>query len=381
MATPTETDLAAEAIAAAREQQARVRLEQVPDQTYTRMYKKFVKWVTQQPDLSPTNGPTGQRYITGHNVDQYFLRVIPNRRVLPQTVRKDVPALQWYADNREYASEDIVVRVNKKNRPVNHNCIIIVAEREQVRNGLDTQERLYKQNPTQRFAGSDPHKGLQDAISLADRRKLFDYIYSSRDDWGETAINYAWGLCAAVRGASNRSLVLADLNMSHCFGPEEEGPLSRSFMIVLRQGPAHKDRHDKDKQICTWRHKEYKLCPNFAMGLHLLWKLAQFGEKLNFLHEDKTKRADWWDIPLIDWEVYNDASNAAKDVMLGSGVDTCKVTHHRTAALQYAGFYGLAPWQINTMTNHIVEKMFSAYQSVAEYKTNKKCWLLPVPAL
>ena len=40
--------------------------------------------------------------------------------------------------------------------------------------------------------------------------------------------------------------------------------------------------------------------------------------------------------------------------------------HQRTTALQYAGFEGLQPYQVNTMTNHMLEKQHSAYQSVTE---------------
>jgi hypothetical protein len=48
-------------------------------------------------------------------------------------------------------------------------------------------------------------------------------------------------------------------------------------------------------------------------------------------------------------------------------VKNCKVTHHRTAALQKAGFMGLTAEQINRLTNHLLEKQFRAYQSQA-------CW-------
>ena len=65
-----------------------------------------------------------------------------------------------------------------------------------------------------------------------------------------------------------------------------------------------------------------------------------------------------------------EAASATKDILKGTGVVSTKVTHHRTAALQYAGFFGLAPWQVNTMTNHMLDKQHSAYQSVTEYEVN-----------
>jgi hypothetical protein len=43
-------------------------------------------------------------------------------------------------------------------------------------------------------------------------------------------------------------------------------------------------------------------------------------------------------------------------------VRSSKVTHNRTQSVQLAGSKSLAPWQINTMMKHILEKMHSAYQ-------------------
>jgi hypothetical protein len=56
-----------------------------------------------------------------------------------------------------------------------------------------------------------------------------------------------------------------------------------------------------------------------------------------------------------------------------NGVTTSKVTHHRTGCLQNLGFEGLMPYQINTLTNHILEKQLSAYGSEAEWEVSTVC--------
>ena len=61
-----------------------------------------------------------------------------------------------------------------------------------------------------------------------------------------------------------------------------------------------------------------------------------------------------------------ETSNYTKEMYKATGVTNCKVTHHRTAALQYAGFNGLEPYQINMLTHHMLDKQFAAYQSVGE---------------
>ena len=55
-----------------------------------------------------------------------------------------------------------------------------------------------------------------------------------------------------------------------------------------------------------------------------------------------------------------------KQIFAATGVQSCKLTHDRTTSLQYAGFEGLAPFQVNTLTNHMLDKQHSAYQSVTE---------------
>jgi hypothetical protein len=52
----------------------------------------------------------------------------------------------------------------------------------------------------------------------------------------------------------------------------------------------------------------------------------------------------------------------------GAGVRSCKKTHERTNAIQYGGSRGLAPHQINTFTNHMLDKLNSAYQSEADFE-------------
>ena len=78
-------------------------------------------------------------------------------------------------------------------------------------------------------------------------------------------------------------------------------------MMILRRGKAHKDRFVDIKQVCVWRHKEYLLDPNFAMAVHLIWKLRNLGKTLKFVKPRgiKSNRPKWWDIPLIGWRTYN----------------------------------------------------------------------------
>jgi hypothetical protein len=130
----------------------------------------------------------------------------------------------------------------------------------------------------------------------------------------------------------------------------------------------------------------------FSTAAYVIWNLTQRLDIL-FLHENKKNEhaSSWWDIPLIDWDAYNgdnyctvliDAisyshdlpffttetlSSTTKEIYKATRVHNCKVTHHHTSALQYAGFVeGLQPYQVNTLMNCILDKQHSAYQSQAE---------------
>jgi hypothetical protein len=95
------------------------------------------------------------------------------------------------------------------------------------------------------------------------------------------------------------------MNLSHGFGPEKDGLLARALLLVMRKGDIHKDRHDKDKQVCAWRHKNYVLCSVFATAARVIWTLRKRGDSIHFYQPNKRARAEWWNTPLIDWEEYS----------------------------------------------------------------------------
>ena len=270
-----------------------------PNSVYAGEFKKFRDWVHSQPVLDRV--PLFSR----DNVDLYFQRVVAYRRGKPENARKVVNALEWYCRFR-------------------YNDLPFVVESVDVTTALSLQKARGEStgNP-----GGDPLKGLKDAVSESDRIIIMSYIYRSRNDWDTASINFSWGYQGAICGASNRALVFSDLNMSYGFGPEKTGPLARALLLVLRKGDIHKDRHEKDQQVCAWRHKQYVLCSVFATACRILKTLRTMGDSINFYQRNKRERAEWWDTPLIDWQAYNGKRFTCFDFALN--------TH---AVLTYAGF-------------------------------------------
>jgi hypothetical protein len=225
--------------------------------------------------------------LTRNNIDHYFTRVITCRKGCTNTMRRVLNVLNWYAHNREHVGANPEFSCSSP----------------EVENALRTQKVFNQSAGGTGRPGSDPHLGLKDILPETDKVRMMEYIYRHRNDWGAASVNFTWGINGAVRGASNRKLTLCDLNLSHGFGPERDGPLSRALLLVLRKGGIHKDRHETDKQVCTWRHINYLLCSVFSTASYVIWSLTQKPD-VSFFHVNKRSRAAWWDIPLIDWDAY-----------------------------------------------------------------------------
>ena len=117
------------------------------------------------------------------------------------------------------------------------------------------------------------------------------YIYNHRPDWGPASICFTWGMNAGLRGASNRSLTLSDVNMSYGFAPacaslgRDDGNRG-ALIFIIRSGDLHKDRHDTDQQVAVWRHRRYRECAVFATAAHLIWSLS-VNHDINFKQPNK----------------------------------------------------------------------------------------------
>jgi hypothetical protein len=255
------------------------------DSSYDNEYRRFCQWVSAQPEL----GCIGPPYLSRLNIDHYFSRFITTRVGCVGNLRRVVNALQWYASHREHVGS----------------LPAFICTSPVVEESLKAQRLFNTASGGSGNPGSDPHYGLKDILPENDKVLIMSHIYRNRNDWGPASVNFTWGTNGAVRGASNRKITYCDLNLSYGFGPEETGPLARGLLLILRKGTLHKDRHETDKQVCCWRHKNYKLCSVFSTAAYVLWNLRRHPD-VNFYHEARrTERASWWDIPLIDWDQYN----------------------------------------------------------------------------
>jgi hypothetical protein len=245
---------------------------------YRLQYSRFKAFVDGNGELNST-----PCYLTRENVDAFFDADVRHRDVGLSAMGKILPALRWYSTHREHVGAAEPFKV----------------ESAITKAAMKAQAAHFKSIGGTGNPGQDPHYGLKDNLSTQDRLMIMGHIYGIRTNWAQEGFTFAWGNQAAIRGASNRKFVYADFRLSRGYGAEEEGALSRALLLVLRKGPIHKDRHDKDDQVAVWRHKEYKLCSIFSSAAHILTAL-KCDNNICFLHENKSIRAGWWDKEVID---------------------------------------------------------------------------------
>ena len=315
------------------------------DASYQNEYKKFVYWAEEN------NHGVGGKYIYRESVDEYFRIAVVDRTCAKASISRIIQALQWMYNNLEVPAGDFVVR-----SPV-------------VAAAVDQQQENRRNSPSCKL-GTDPHKGLKDVLAESDKKKIASYMHRHRPDWGSLSTSFSWGNNAGVRGASTRKFGYAEMYTSKGFGPAKEGPRAQTMLLVLRAGDPHKDKFTTDRMVGCWRHRIPVLCATGNLSLHVINDLRQ-DQDIEFLHADKTVRASWWDKPLIDYDTLDDETGPMKEVYAATGVSGCKLTHNRTYAVQQAGSEGLAPFQINSFTKHMLEKMHKSYQAEVDKEACK----------
>jgi hypothetical protein len=185
-------------------------IEEIYD--YKLQFQRFKDFVDGSNELSGT-----PCYLTRENIDAFFDGDVRYREFGKSAMQKIMPALRWYSLHREHVGA----------------AVPFVVESPITEAALKAQAAYYKSKGGSGKPGQDPHYGLKDNLVTSDRLKIMDFIYRQRARWGPASFTFTWGNNAAIRGASNRKLVYADLRMSLGYGAEEDGKLSRALLVVL----------------------------------------------------------------------------------------------------------------------------------------------------
>ena len=156
---------------------------------------KHCTWVEDSNLRLPTSA---DKFLHRDAVDRHFRDVVAERNGNKNTVSRIGSSLQWCWNFVEETPEDIHLVIQ--------NAVAQRAKRDQ--------NTSWKIREHQVNAGGDPREGLKDLIPVEDRLKILRHVHEHVRKWGSLGVSTAWGGMAALRGAANRALVHADMNLS-----------------------------------------------------------------------------------------------------------------------------------------------------------------------
>ena len=298
--------------------------EKRPDQSYIREYVTYIKWVVNGgQDLRAEKENKPARFINRTAIDEYFTKAVSRRKVETTNSRSRIrSSLQW-AWNRVESKHDVVQ---------GENIAAFVVQSAITDQGEIEQQAYFNEVGSQMNLGVDPFLGIKgDLMTLAEKRVIMTNIMT-RNDWQALGTSFLWGSNAGLRGASNRCVLISDMYVSNGFSPCGGPCLS----IILRKGDVHKSRFTTNRLVGCIRHKDYLLCAIGITAANIISLLITLGPGFSFLRPNKKLRAPFWDVALIEYNTLNEETSAMKQVYRATGVESCKVTHHRSNAVMWA---------------------------------------------
>ncbi|CAJ1935065.1 unnamed protein product [Cylindrotheca closterium] len=331
--------------------------------TYLREYQRFVIWViknNRMPD--PMQRPF--RFTTRDNVDKYYIHDFTKREFGTQNSRSRVhQAIQRFWDSVESSFfkdfdtlSPLMDGEAKKFR---------VKDSEAVEASVIEQQRYYDSIKEDKFGGTDPFKGLKaDLLTSTEKMKVMTYILNDRPDWKDIGCSFNWGCNAGLRGDSTRSLCFKDLYISHGFAPGQ----GRNLTAILRKDDQKSD-FTTDRLVGVLRHRHYLLCASFMTSMNVIRILQLRSNEVHFKRPNKKSPAEFWQIPFVDFTKLADEENAMREIYVKTGVESCKVTHHRTHCVMHASTEGLQQYQVSTLTKHMNDKLTKSYWAEMERRT------------
>ena len=307
-----------------------------PNESYESEWKRFQAFVDErrlENKLQPE-----EKYLTRDNVDLYFGEKVAYREVTPDSARRVVSSLQWFADHREHHEASFPVdspHVKQALKAHRERFTLVVAKRVQ-----------------------DPHFQLPTSVLTKSEHEKASHAILERPEWED--LHFSWNLndTTFIRMGSWLKLKLSDIKTDEAHGPPNDtGPgMKRMLSYVLRPGGVHKDRHKYSKVVGNWRHKDYFRCATGSIAMGLMVR-ARYDPNLIYLNfyknTDPQVRPDWWDVPLSNrWNGTNAANSAYRSLLEETKISWSKVMHLRKDGMDKAGTVGVSEAATGSMSKH-----------------------------
>jgi hypothetical protein len=316
-----------------------------PDKTYKREWKYYKEWVA--AEICAGRMQQGPHFLSRARVDLYFHSVVVNRILCPNSARRLVSSLQWYAYNEEF--------IDGTSR--------FIVDSVAVQNALHLQNGKYLERLTENHI--DPHKNLpNDMLTASDIERLLRCALESKN-WMD--LTFSWNLCehTFLRADSSRKLELGDLFIDKTHGPFDTG-LNASFLTFILRKKKHKERADNIRVVGAWRNKNFLRCVTGMTAMNLFVRLHNDMD-LHFYRARGDARPSWQERRLIvNWEMGKNGekshSSAYEALYKKCDVSWAKVTHLQKLGMEHASTQGMTEEELGTLSKHITRK-------IARYET------------
>jgi hypothetical protein len=310
------------------------------DTTYHREVVLFQKYVDANDELLAVDG----KYVTESNVNSYFTHVVALKTILPSGAKRIVNAIDKHAKDVEYTD----------------GTVFKCGEMPLVVRALDNQKNVYKHHAETVIYG-DPHGKLSiDILKDSDHVDILTYNYNSTRNWRDFGFTWTAGFQTYIRTDSAIKLCLPDIVVRDTHGPVAAGPNARMVIYILRKA-RHKTRDKVSKVVGSWRHKNYLRDNTGHLAANLMVRFHETAQDVNFFRGVDGKNPAWWTLPIITgWDGQRQAGSVFKAVLDACNVSWAKVTHLRTAGMEFSSSQGeLQSDEIATMSKHLKEKIFA----------------------
>ena len=330
------------------------------DETYRRIWTKFKKWVDEQRILNtlPNDNP---KYLLEVNIDAYFLHVVQEMDVQPATARKNVSALQYFADKVEHIGQDFKVEsTNVKTALENQKH-----KRLQKRGGAD--------GDTDARDDFDPHANLPtDIMTEEELSRVIDLCITSESNWRDLSLSFTTCEQTLIRADSARKLRFQHLRLNRSHGPKNIDyhraayPRTASTMqsrkpmleYILRADgleEIHKDNRDDIRCSGGWRHVDCFRCCTGMLAMNFLTRFRTM-DRMNFKARTVGGLNQWRNMKFIEvWRDHQPQYSAYSAVLRKAEVKWKKVTHLRSQGIETISRDGADRSLISTLSKHDTE--------------------------
>jgi len=312
-----------------------------PDTTYSREWTKFKVFIDQKRQEKIVPLPH-DLYLTRDNVDLYFSTVIRDRECVPDSARRVVSALQFFANREEH-----VTAIGQPEFNVESPIVKQALEAQKIRYGEAVASRV-----------TDPHKNLPTDVLSQDEYKRIHLGIIPRIDWDD--FQWTYSICDAtfVRFASAKILTFADIKLDVAHGPEAQqhgigGSMNKSMISYVLRSGKHKDRHKHTQVVGVWRHRLWYRCNTGALAMSMLSRFNLGEDEINFYGGAGADAPSWWTKRiLLRWKTYAPAYHAFNTLLTQLGISWSKVTHLRKSGMDHAGSLGVDDEHTGSMSKH-----------------------------